>query len=73
MWGVPGSHREDPLCYLRLGKNDKTGGRTTYMLPNVEIQNQYKTDGAVPLETSAGAIVLLHGNFLHFSHKNTSE
>lgn len=42
------------------------------MLPDTQVQNNYKIEGAVPLETSAGAIVLLHGNFLHFSHKNTS-
>lgn len=43
------------------------------MLPDTEVQNNYSTLGAVPIETTAGAIVLLHGNFLHFSHKNTSD
>ena len=33
---------------------------------------EYSTEGAVPLETPAGSIVLLHGSFTHFSHKNTS-
>ena len=33
---------------------------------------QYSTEGAVPLETAPGSIVLLHGNLTHFSHKNTS-
>jgi len=42
------------------------------MVPQVPA-NSYSIEGAVPLETSAGAIVVLHGNFLHFSHKNTSE
>ena len=42
------------------------------MIPQVPA-NSYSIEGAVPLETSAGAVVALHGNFLHFSHKNTSE
>lgn len=33
---------------------------------------EYSTDGAVPLETPAGSIVVLHGSFTHFSHKNTN-
>lgn len=57
---------------MKVGTNEKTGGRTTYMDPAVP-EFEYSTEGAVPLETSAGAIVVLHGNFLHFSHKNTSQ
>ncbi len=33
---------------------------------------EYSTEGAVPLETPAGSIVVLHGSFTHFSHKNTN-
>lgn len=32
----------------------------------------YSTEGAVPLETEPGSIVILHGSFTHFSEKNRS-
>eukprot|EP00350_Pseudokeronopsis_sp_OXSARD2_P007541 CAMPEP_0170563816 /NCGR_PEP_ID=MMETSP0211-20121228/69041_1 /TAXON_ID=311385 /ORGANISM="Pseudokeronopsis sp., Strain OXSARD2" /LENGTH=109 /DNA_ID=CAMNT_0010882495 /DNA_START=29 /DNA_END=356 /DNA_ORIENTATION=- len=34
---------------------------------------KFDITGAVPIEVKAGSIVLIHGNLLHFSHKNTSE
>jgi len=72
LWGVPGSHKEDPKHYMKVGKNQKTGGRTTYMDPPVP-SFEYSTEGAVPLEVPAGSIVILHGNFTHFSEKNSSD
>ena len=37
-----------------------------------EPEFEYSTEGAVPLEVEPGSIVILHGRFTHFSHKNTS-
>ena len=33
---------------------------------------KYDTTNAVPLEAKKGDIILLHGDFVHFSHDNTS-
>ena len=69
---MPGSHKQDPKHYMRVGRNEKTGGRTTYMDPPVP-SFEYSTEGAVPLEVPAGSVVVLHGNFTHFSEKNASD
>lgn len=56
---------------MKFRVDPKTGGRHTYMDPEVPAFD-YSTEGAVPLETSPGSVVLLHGSFTHFSEKNTS-
>ena len=33
----------------------------------------YSREGGVPLEVPPGSIVLLHGNFVHYSEKNINE
>ena len=71
MWGVPGSHIKGPNQYL-ITKRNEEGGLETFMDPETPTY-EYKTDGAVPLEVGPGSIVLLHGSFLHFSEKNTSD
>src|SRR5450830_354753 len=71
MWGVPGSHNQAPKHIMKVGLNKETGGRTTYMDPEIP-EFDYQTEGAIPLETQPGSIVLLHGRFTHFSAKNTS-
>jgi phytanoyl-CoA hydroxylase len=72
MWGVPGSHLIDPKNYLRRKINEKTGREATAIIPGKD-EYDYSTEGAVPLEVPPGSIVLLHGNFLHFSERNTSD
>jgi len=71
LWGVPGSHSQRPKHYSKVKVDAKTGARESYMDPE-NPGFEYSTEGAVPLETPAGSIVLLHGSFTHFSHKNTS-
>ena len=71
LWGVPGSHSQLPKHYSKVRVDPKTGLRESYMDPE-NPSFEYSTEGAVPLETPAGSIVLLHGSFTHFSHKNTS-
>lgn len=56
---------------MKVKVNEKTGKRHTYMDPEVPAY-EYSTQGAVPLETAAGSIVLINGSFTHFSEKNTS-
>jgi hypothetical protein len=51
---------------LRRSINPKTGGLITVLdPPNPSFE--YSIEGAVPLEVAPGSIVLLHGNFLHYS------
>jgi len=69
MWGVPGSHLEDPEQYLRV-KDGENGALETYLDPK---SVTYKTEGAIPLPVEPGSIVLLHGSFLHYSKPNTSD
>jgi phytanoyl-CoA hydroxylase len=71
LWGVPGSHREDPKHYMKVKTDLETGKSITYMDPP-NPSYEYSKEGAVPLEVSPGSIVLLDGNFTHFSNKNTS-
>jgi phytanoyl-CoA hydroxylase len=66
MWGVPGSHKTPTDYFLKL---DKTGTKTYYEPANAP---QYDISNAVPLEVEKGSVVLLHGDFVHFSHPNTS-
>eukprot|EP00349_Pseudokeronopsis_sp_Brazil_P007414 CAMPEP_0202965292 /NCGR_PEP_ID=MMETSP1396-20130829/9317_1 /ASSEMBLY_ACC=CAM_ASM_000872 /TAXON_ID= /ORGANISM="Pseudokeronopsis sp., Strain Brazil" /LENGTH=158 /DNA_ID=CAMNT_0049687963 /DNA_START=429 /DNA_END=905 /DNA_ORIENTATION=+ len=69
LWGVPGSHFEDPIYYMKR-KADNSGCETIF---NDEKVKEYSIEGAVPLEVKAGSIVILHGNFLHYSDFNRSE
>ena len=56
---------------MKVRKDPKTGTRQTFMDPE-KPEFDYSTEGAVAVETAPGSIVLLHGNFTHFSEKNTS-
>lgn len=71
LWGVPGSHQQPPKHYMKVKTDQATGRRSTFMDPPTP-SFDYSTDGAVPLETAPGSIVLIHGSFLHFSEKNVS-
>jgi phytanoyl-CoA hydroxylase len=72
LWIVPGSHLRSPpdrpgqpwaLFKRKLGEIG-----TYFEPPNVQLS----TDGAIPLETEAGTLVVIDGNCVHFSHQNTS-
>lgn len=69
MWGVPGSHKTPTNYFLKRGTNQK-GEDYTYYEPNEP--PKYSKEGAVPLEVEKGSVILLHGDFVHFSEDNTS-
>ncbi len=69
MWGVPGSHKSPTDYFLKLGKDEK-GEEKTFYEPNQT--PHYDTKDAVPLEVEKGSVILLHGDFVHLSHPNTS-
>lgn len=67
MWGVPGSHARKPNQYMQLLETPEQRG--THFTPEQE-EYEYTKEGGVPLEVKAGGIVILHGEFLHYSEKN---
>lgn len=68
LWGIPGSHRNVPISQRFRRSAD---GSKTVMDP-IDTPVEYATDGAVPILTKKGDMVLLHHAFVHFSHANTS-
>jgi phytanoyl-CoA hydroxylase len=70
MWGVPGSHKTPTNYFLKRGKDEKTGKTITYYEPKEA--PKYDITNSLPLEVEKGSVVLLHGDFVHYSHPNTS-
>jgi phytanoyl-CoA hydroxylase len=65
MWAVPGGHLQPPRKRFRL---DGRGGTTFDVLD----QDEYPTDGEVPIEAAKGTLVVLHGLLPHRSGPNRS-
>jgi len=65
MWGVPGSHK-NPTKYFMKRKADNSG---TYF---DGVKDEHDITGAVPLEVPKGSVVVLHGDFVHYSGHNSS-
>jgi phytanoyl-CoA hydroxylase len=70
LWAVPGSHARDGGAVARRFKRAERGG--TEFEPKDEAA-PFDLTGAVPLETPAGSLVLLHHNVVHYSEANTSD
>lgn len=64
LWGVPGSHRNPTNDFLV-----RKGQECSYY---PEEKKDYDISQSVPLEAKAGTVVLLHGDFVHYSAHNTS-
>lgn len=68
LWGIPGSHIYPPTHFFRR-KESKIGyigwdeGYDT---------KKYDLGNSVPIEASEGTLVILDGNFIHYSSKNKS-
>lgn len=67
MWGYPGSHKTPTDYFLKL---NSSGSKTYYDPP--QAPKYEELSNPVPLEVEKGSVVLLHGDFVHFSHANTS-
>ena len=65
MWGVPGSHRDTTKDFLV-----RRGQDCSY---EPEEKKDYDIKDAVPLDAPKGTVVLLHGDFVHYSAHNTSK
>ena len=66
MWTVPGSHR---LPIRSRFRRDGRGGTTM----DIYDPAPYPRDGEVPLEASAGTMIVLHGSLPHRSGPNRSD
>lgn len=71
LWAVPGSHARGGGAVARRFRRAAAGG--TEFVPADAAAADLGTDGAVPLLTPAGSLVLLHHNVVHFSERNKSD
>jgi phytanoyl-CoA hydroxylase len=69
MYGVPGSHKNSTNYFMKLGK-DANGKSKTFYEPSEKPTYDIKNN--VPLEAEKGSVVLLHGDFVHYSYENKS-
>ena len=69
MWGVPGSHKTPTNWFLKL----KSAHGKRYTVYEPAEKPEYDINKAVKLDVEKGSIILLHGDFVHFSHANKSE
>jgi len=67
LWAVPGSHTAG---VTRRFKRKDPPGEGTEFVPKEPVV--WDLDGAVPLETLAGSLVLIHHSLVHYSSANTS-
>ena len=66
MWAIPGGHRNN--LKSRFYRNKKGDGTEMEILDN----SSWDTSKLVPLEVSAGTMVILHGLLPHMSYANRS-
>lgn len=69
LYGVPGSHKNKTDYFMRRHLREDGQYETRF---NKE-QPKYNLDGAVSLEATKGSVVVLNGDFVHFSYANSSE
>jgi phytanoyl-CoA hydroxylase len=67
MWGYPGSHKNKTEYFMRL--EDENGRKKAGYIGKQE----YPKEGAELIEAEKGSVVLLHGDFVHFSYPNKSD
>jgi phytanoyl-CoA hydroxylase len=74
LWVTPGSHKA-PLGrrFVRNDPVDDTAGARFDPPIVAGAAPDFKKEGGVPLEVSAGSVVLLHSNLVHWSNANRSE
>ena len=71
LWAVPGSHKRAGAEAPR-GCRGRDDGAGTEFVP-AEEGAPFDLAGSVPLEISAGSLVLLHAAVVHYSEANTSD
>ena len=69
LWGVPGSHKEKTTKFM---KRNAEATETYYEENESEKKKSYEINKSVPLEVPKGSLVVLHGDFVHYSDDNLS-
>ena len=70
LWGVPGSHKQKTTLFFKRNK-EATKTYTEDFDPKKE--KSYDISKGVALEVTKGSVVVLHGDFVHYSDDNLSE
>jgi phytanoyl-CoA hydroxylase len=68
LWAVPGSHKDG--VNRRFKRKEAPAVGTEFVPPSPE---KWDLSQAIPLETFAGSLVLLHHALVHYSAENTSD
>lgn len=68
LWGIPGSHKTRTNYFFK--RKIEEGKEILYYEPK-ESPN-YKINNAIAIEAKKGDIIILHGDFVHFSYNNLS-
>jgi phytanoyl-CoA hydroxylase len=68
LWAVPGSHKSG--VKRRFKRLDPPAVGTEF-IPAEDVH--LSTEGAIPVETPAGSLVLIHHSVVHYSAENTSD
>lgn len=69
LWGVPGSHKRKTTHFMR--RNPEATGTLFNETDPLKLKS-YEIENGVPLEVEKGSVVLLHGDFVHYSKGNVS-
>lgn len=70
MWGYPDSQKTPTNYFMKL-RREENGKLKTFYEPSE--QQIYDLKTPIPFEAEKGTVVLLHGDFLHYSMANTSD
>ena len=69
LWGVPGSHKQKTTHFM---KRNKEATETYFEEKDPNKTKSYDVENGVPLEVPKGSVVVLHGDFVHYSKDNRS-
>lgn len=69
LYGVPGSHKKPFDYFMKRTTNEKGQVMTTFTGEKPD----YDLNGSVSLEAKKGTVVVLHGDFVHYSKANSSD
>ena len=72
MWGIPGSHKNPTTKFY---KRNKEGTLTLWeeTAKSEKEAKKYDILNNVCLEVTKGSIIIMHGDFVHYSGDNTSD
>ena len=72
LWGIPESHLKNPTHFFRKQSSIIKDQSGVCCWDNGHDSNKYDLSKGVPIEANKGTLVILHGNFIHYSSTNES-